>query len=57
VHSRNRAENGYLLILSCEGWANSGRATVVEFADAKAIREGLGMSQAAFCAANRRTST
>lgn len=26
----------------------NGRATVVEFADAKAIREGLGMSQAEF---------
>ena len=28
--------------------ANNGRATVVEFADAKAIREKLGMSQAVF---------
>jgi putative transcriptional regulator len=27
---------------------NQGRATVVEFADAKSIREGLGMSQAVF---------
>jgi DNA-binding transcriptional regulator YiaG len=27
---------------------NNSRATVVEFADAKAIREGLGMSQAVF---------
>jgi putative transcriptional regulator len=30
------------------GKANNGRATVIEFADAKAIREKLGMSQAAF---------
>ena len=27
---------------------NKGRVTVIEFADAKAIREGLGMSQAVF---------
>jgi putative transcriptional regulator len=33
------------------GAPNNGRATVVEFADAKAIREGLGMSQAVFCRA------
>jgi hypothetical protein len=30
------------------GEPNNGRATVVEFADAKAIREGLSLSQAAF---------
>jgi putative transcriptional regulator len=30
------------------GTSGSGRSTVVEFADAKAIREGLGMSQAEF---------
>jgi hypothetical protein len=30
------------------GKSNGGRATVVEFADAKAIREGLGMSRAIF---------
>ena len=30
------------------GESDKGRATVVEFADAKAIREGLGMSQAKF---------
>ena len=32
--------------INCE--SDKGRATVVEFADAKAIREGLGMSQAVF---------
>jgi putative transcriptional regulator len=31
-----------------KGEPNKGRVTVVEFADAKAIREGLGMSQAVF---------
>jgi putative transcriptional regulator len=30
------------------GEPNNGRATIVEFADAKSIREGLGMSQSVF---------
>ena len=30
------------------GKPNNGRTTIVKFADAKAIREGLGMSQAMF---------
>ena len=30
---------------------NKGRVTLVEFANAKSIREGLGMSQAVFCRA------
>ena len=36
------------VVAHINGAPNSGRATVVEFADAKAIREGLGMSQAVF---------
>jgi putative transcriptional regulator len=33
------------------GEPNNGRTTIFEFADAKAIREGLGMSQAVFARA------
>jgi len=36
------------VVAHINGESNGGRATVVEFADAKAIREGLGMSQAVF---------
>ena len=36
------------VVAHINGEPNNGRATVVEFADAKAIREGLGMSQAVF---------
>jgi putative transcriptional regulator len=36
------------VVAHINGESNEGRATVVEFADAKAIREGLGMSQAVF---------
>ena len=36
------------VVAHINGESNKGRATVVEFADAKAIREGLGMSQAVF---------
>ena len=36
------------VVAHINGESDKGRATVVEFADAKAIREGLGMSQAAF---------
>jgi putative transcriptional regulator len=36
------------VVAHINGAPNKGRVTVVEFADAKAIREGLGMSQAAF---------
>ncbi len=36
------------VVAHIKGEPNKGRVTVVEFADAKAIREGLGMSQAAF---------
>ena len=36
------------VVAHINGEPNKGRATVVEFADAKAIREGLGMSQAVF---------
>jgi putative transcriptional regulator len=36
------------VVAHINGASNRGRSTVVEFADAKAIREGLGMSQAAF---------
>ena len=38
------------VVAHIHGEPNKGRATVVEFADAKAIREGLGMSQAVFSA-------
>jgi putative transcriptional regulator len=34
------------VVAHINGKSDNGRATVVEFADAKAIREGLGMSQA-----------
>ncbi len=33
------------VVAHINGESDKGRATVVEFADAKAIREGLGMSQ------------
>jgi putative transcriptional regulator len=36
------------VVAHIKGVPNHGRSTVVEFADAKAIREGLGMSQSAF---------
>jgi putative transcriptional regulator len=36
------------VVAHINGESKGGRATVVEFADAKAIREGLGMSQAVF---------
>jgi putative transcriptional regulator len=36
------------VVAHINGDSDKGRATVVEFADAKAIREGLGMSQAVF---------
>lgn len=36
------------VVAHINGAPSKGRVTVVEFADAKAIREGLGMSQAAF---------
>lgn len=36
------------VVAHVNGTPNKGRVTVVEFADAKAIREGLGMSQAEF---------
>ncbi len=36
------------VVAHIKGESIKGRATVVEFADAKAIREGLGMSQAVF---------
>jgi DNA-binding transcriptional regulator YiaG len=36
------------VVAHINGKSDKGRATVVEFADAKAIREGLGMSQAVF---------
>ena len=36
------------VVAHINGESDKGRATVVEFADAKAIREGLGMSQAVF---------
>jgi putative transcriptional regulator len=36
------------VVAHINGEPNKGRATVVEFADAKAIRVGLGMSQAVF---------
>jgi putative transcriptional regulator len=36
------------VVAHINGKSSEGRATVVEFADAKAIREGLGMSQAVF---------
>jgi putative transcriptional regulator len=36
------------VVAHINGEPSKGRATVVEFADAKAIREGLGMSQAVF---------
>ena len=36
------------VVAHINGKSSDGRATVVEFADAKAIREGLGMSQAKF---------
>jgi len=38
------------VVAHINGEPNNGRVTVVEFADAKAIREGLGMSQAVFFA-------
>ncbi len=36
------------VVAHINGEPNKGRATVVEFADAKSIRERLGMSQAVF---------
>ena len=36
------------VVAHINGEPTKGRATVVEFADAKSIREGLGMSQAVF---------
>ncbi len=36
------------VVAHINGESNGGRATVFEFADAKAIRERLGMSQAVF---------
>ncbi len=36
------------VVANINGAPNNGRATVVVFADAKAIRKGLGMSQAVF---------
>lgn len=36
------------VVAHINGEPSDGRSTVVEFADAKAIREGLGMSQAVF---------
>jgi putative transcriptional regulator len=36
------------VVAHINGASGSDRSTVVEFADAKAIREGLGMSQTAF---------
>jgi DNA-binding transcriptional regulator YiaG len=36
------------VVAHINGEPTKGRATVVEFADARAIREGLGMSQAVF---------
>ena len=36
------------VVAHINGECSKGRVTVVEFADAKAIREGLGMSQAVF---------
>jgi putative transcriptional regulator len=36
------------VVAHINGAPDKGRVTVVEFADAKAIREGLGMSQAEF---------
>jgi putative transcriptional regulator len=41
------------VVAHINGKSNKGRATVVEFADAKAIREGLDMSQAVFSRAYR----
>jgi putative transcriptional regulator len=39
------------VVAHINGEPNKGRETVVEFADAKAIRQGLGMSQAVFSCA------
>ncbi len=39
------------VVAQINGEPSKGRATGVEFADAKAIRKGLGMSQAVFCRA------
>ena len=39
------------VVAHIKGEPNTGRATVVGFADAKSIREGLGMSQAVFARA------
>src|SRR5271154_3254182 len=39
------------VVAHTKGGPNNGRATIVEFADAKSIREGLGMSQAVFARA------
>ena len=36
------------VVAHIKGEPNNGRTTIVEFADAKAIREGLGMSQSVF---------
>jgi putative transcriptional regulator len=36
------------VVAHIKGEPSNGRTTIVEFADAKAIREGLGMSQAVF---------
>jgi putative transcriptional regulator len=36
------------VVAHIKGEPNKARATVIEFADAKSIREGLGMSQAVF---------
>ena len=39
------------VVAHIKGEPSKSRVTVVEFADAKAIREGLGLSQAVFCRA------
>ena len=36
------------VVAHIKGELNKGRVTIIQFADAKAIREGLGMSQAVF---------
>ena len=36
------------VVAHIKGEPNNGRTTIVEFANAKSIREGLGMSQAVF---------
>ena len=36
------------VVAHIKGAPNNGRSTIVEFADAKSIRQGLGMNQAVF---------